>query len=224
MASPDLSLLDLTLRLLWYRKVKTNLFLDSCFEFMAQRRQSQVKRILSQLDGRSVVFLGMMGCGKSAIGKMVARKLGFEFVDADTEIEAAAGRSVADIFAEYGEEEFRRLEEKVIERVLADKPVLLALGGGAFMAEPTRAIIEKYGLSVWLKADLELLLARVARKPNKRPLLKKGNPREILLNLLKTRDPVYAKAELHITSQGGTKSEMRDIVMDALDEHLKDQA
>lgn len=191
---------------------------------MANRRQSRANRILSQLDGRSIVFLGMMGCGKSAIGKMVARRLGLEFVDADTEIELAAGRAVADIFAEYGEEEFRRLEEKVISRVLENGPVLLALGGGAFMAEPTRDIIAKHGLSVWLKADLELLLERVGRRPNKRPLLKNGNPREILSNLLEIREPVYAKAELHIESKGGTKSDMRNIVMDALDEHLKVQA
>ena len=188
---------------------------------MANRRQSRTNRILSRLNGRSIVFLGMMGCGKSAIGKMVARRLGLEFVDADTEIELAAGRPVSDIFEEYGEEEFRRLEEKVIERVLTDKPVLLALGGGAFMAEPTRKIISKYALSVWLKADLQLLLERVSRRPNKRPLLKKGNPKEILENLLKIREPVYALAELHIESKGGTKSEMRNIVLNALDEHLK---
>ncbi len=188
---------------------------------MANRRQSRTNRILSQLNGRSIVFLGMMGCGKSAIGKMVARRLGLDFVDADTEIELAAGRPVADIFEEYGEEEFRRLEEKVIERVLTDKPVLLALGGGAFMAEPTRQIISKYALSVWLKADLHLLLERVGRRPNKRPLLNKGNPKEILENLLKIREPVYSLAELHIESKGGTKSEMRNIVLNALDEHLK---
>lgn len=188
---------------------------------MANRRQSRANRILSQLNGRSIVFLGMMGCGKSAIGKMVARRLELEFVDADTEIEVAAGRPVADIFEEYGEEEFRRLEEKVIERVLADKPVLLALGGGAFMAEPTRQIIENYGLSVWIKADLNLLLERVGRRPSKRPLLSQGNPKEILENLLKIREPVYALAELHIESKGGTKSDMRNIVMDALDNHLK---
>lgn len=188
---------------------------------MANRRQSRTNRILSGLEGRSIVFLGMMGCGKSAIGKMVARKLGLEFVDADSEIELAAGRSVPEIFAEYGEEEFRRLEEKVIERVLSEKQVLLALGGGAFMAQTTRMMISKYGLSVWLKADLELLLDRVSRRPNKRPLLKKGNPREILMNLLKVRNPIYAQAELHIESKSGTKSEMRDIVMNALIEHLK---
>lgn len=191
------------------------------FGIMANRRKSRTNKILMQLDGRSIVFLGMMGCGKSAIGKMVARRLGLEFVDADSEIELAAGRSVADIFADYGEEEFRRVEAQVIKRVLADGPVLLALGGGAFMSEQTRDIIQQYGLSVWLKADLDLLLERVGRKPNKRPLLKTGNPREILQHLLEVRNPIYAKADLHIQSQGGTKSEMRDIVIDALDEHLK---
>jgi shikimate kinase len=189
---------------------------------MTNRRQSRANRILSRLNGRSIVLLGMMGCGKSAIGKMVARKLGLEFKDADTEIEAAAGRTVADIFAEYGEEEFRRLEERVIERILSEGPVLLALGGGAFMAQPTRAVISRHGLSVWIKADLDLLMERVGRRPNKRPLLKQGDPREILSKLLQVREPVYAKAELHIQSQSGTKSEMRNVVLEALDEHLKD--
>ena len=186
-----------------------------------RRRLSRSKRVLSELDGRSIVFLGMMGCGKSAIGKMVARKLELEFVDADTEIELAAGRSIPDIFEEYGEEEFRRLEMKVIERVLEEKQVLLALGGGAFMSEPTREIIFKHGLSVWLKAELELLLERVGRKPNKRPLLKKGNPKEILQNLLETRNPIYSLAELHVDTKPGTKSEMREVVLNAIDEHLK---
>lgn len=186
-----------------------------------KRRQSRSKRILSALDGRSIVFIGMMGCGKSAIGKMVARKLELEFVDADTEIEIAAGRSIPDIFSEYGEEEFRRLEMKVIERVLNEKQVLLALGGGAFMSEPTREVIFRHGLSVWLKADLQLLLERVGRKPNKRPLLMKGNPREILENLLKVRTPVYSMAQVHVESFPGTKTEMREQVLNALDEHLK---
>jgi len=188
---------------------------------MANRRKSRTNRILSQLDNRSIVFLGMMGCGKSAIGKMVARKLGLEFVDADAEIELAAGRPVRDIFADYGEEEFRRLEVKVIERVLSQGQVLLALGGGAFMSEAVREAIARQGLSVWLKADLELLLERVSRRPNKRPLLKQGNPRDILRDLLEKREPVYAHADLHVASVKGTKSEMRDLVLNALDEHLK---
>lgn len=191
---------------------------------MANRRQSRTNRILSKLDGRSIVFLGMMGCGKSAIGKMLARKLGLEFVDADAEIELAAGRSIPDIFAEFGEEEFRRLEVKVIERVLSEGQILLALGGGAFMSENTRDVIAKHGLSVWLKADLDILLSRVSRKPNKRPLLEQGNPNEILKNLMEIREPIYAKAELHVDSKIGTKSEMRDVVMNVLDKHLENQS
>ncbi len=169
------------------------------------------------------MFLGMMGCGKSAIGKMTSRRLGLEFKDADAEIEEAAGRSVAEIFADYGEEEFRRLEERVIERVLAEGPVLLALGGGAFMAEGTRKVIEKNSISVWLKADLEILLKRVLKRPGKRPLLSKGNPREILKDLLEVREPVYALADLHVTSKGGTKAEMRDHVLAGLDQFLKEE-
>ena len=188
---------------------------------MAKPIRSMKRRILNGLNGRSLVFLGMMGCGKSAIGTMVARKLGVEFKDADTEIEEAAGRTVAEIFEEFGEEEFRRLEARVIERVLDEGPVVLALGGGAFMSKDTRDAISQSGLSIWLKADLDLLLARVNRKPGKRPLLNKGNPREILQKLLKEREPVYALADLHVASQPGTKSDMRNAVLSCLDEHLK---
>ncbi|MEM9277396.1 MAG: shikimate kinase, partial [Pseudomonadota bacterium] len=141
---------------------------------MKQNRRPRTQRLLDKLDGRSIVLLGMMGCGKSAIGKMLAKKLDLEFKDADDEIEEAAGRSVAEIFEEYGEEEFRRLESRVIDRVLEEGPVMLALGGGAFMAEDTRNAIAKKGLSVWIKADLDLLLERVGRRPGKRPLLKTG--------------------------------------------------
>ncbi len=186
----------------------------------SKRRRSRAQRILDNLNGRSIVLLGMMGCGKSAIGKMLARKLGLNFIDADHEIEKAAGRSVAEIFEDYGEEEFRRLETRVIDRVISDGPVLLALGGGAFMAQETRDAIAKNGLSIWLKADLELLLERVSRRPGKRPLLKKGNPREILSNLLMVREPVYALAEVHVMSKAGTKAQMRDTVLQALETHF----
>ena len=188
---------------------------------MVHRKLSRSNRIISALEGRSIVFLGMMGCGKSAIGKMVARRLVLPFKDADAEIELAAGRSVSEIFSDYGEEEFRRLEERVIERLLAEGPLLLALGGGAFMSEATRKIIAENAVSVWLKADIELLLERVGRRPGKRPLLKKGNPRQILEDLLQARNPVYSMAELHVESRSGTKAEMRDVVLNALDEHLK---
>ena len=188
---------------------------------MTRQHRSRRGRLLARIGTRSIVLLGMMGCGKSAIGKMLARRLGIEFVDADAEIETAAGRSVADIFEEYGEAEFRRLETRVIDRVLNDGPVLLALGGGAFMADDTREAIREKGLSVWLKADIDLLLKRVSKRPGKRPLLKTGDPREILQNLLEKREPVYALADVHVTSRGGTKAEMRDLVMESIEKHLE---
>lgn len=191
---------------------------------MKKPRRSRAQKLSDNLDGRSIVLLGMMGCGKSAIGKMLARKLGLPFKDADIEIEEAAGRTVAEIFEEYGEEEFRRLETRVIDRVLNEGPVTLALGGGAFMSEETREAISANGLSVWLKADLELLLERVGRRPGKRPLLKTGNPREILSNLLEIREPVYALADVHVKSRKGTKSEMRDTLLTALEKHFEETA
>jgi len=190
---------------------------------MPNRPLPRHQRVLKKLDGRNLVFLGMMGCGKSAIGKMVARNLKLEFRDADTEIEIAAGRSVPEIFADYGETEFRRLELRVIDRVLSEGPVVLALGGGAFMAEETRAAIAKNALSVWLKADIDIILERVGRRPGKRPLLKTGNPREIIQRLMVERDPVYAEEDLHITSKSGTKAEMRDLVLDVMDAHLENE-
>ncbi len=187
---------------------------------MPSRRRSKTSRILERLGDRSIVLVGMMGCGKSAIGKMLARKLNLEFKDADEEIELAAGRSVADIFKEYGEPEFRRLEERVIARLITEGPMVLALGGGAFLNDETRGNILKNGLSVWLNVDFETLFERVMRKPGKRPLLTKGDPREILSDLMAKRAPIYARAELHVKSVSGTKSDMRNHLLNRLDEHL----
>ena len=145
-----------------------------------KRKPSKENKILKALQGRSIVLVGIMGCGKSAIGKLAAKKLGLKFVDADIEIEKAAGRSVADIFEEYGEEEFRRLEAKVIDRLLDGKSCVLALGGGAFMNDTTRENILQKAVSIWIKADLDVLTARVLRKPGKRPLLATGDPRKKL--------------------------------------------
>ena len=152
-----------------------------------------------------------------------AKKLGFEFKDADTEIEKAAGRTVADIFADYGEEEFRRLEEKVIARLLTEGQIVLALGGGAFVSETTRREIAKLGLSVWLDVDLDTLHERVMRKPGKRPLLANGNPREILKNLMEKRNPAYSLADLQVKSISGTKSQMRDHLVTSLDVFLAEK-
>jgi len=146
---------------------------------------------------RPIVLVGMMGAGKTTVGRRLAKRLGIRFVDADEEIENAAGMSVADYFAQYGEAAFREGERKVIHRLLEEQgPCVLATGGGAFMDDTTRAEIQKLGLSVWLRADLDLLVKRT-QKRNTRPLLKNGNPREILQDLMDQRYPTYAEA--HVT-------------------------
>lgn len=149
----------------------------------------------AQRPARTVVLVGLMGAGKSNIGRRLAQRLGVEFVDADSEIEKAAGCSIADIFAVYGEAVFRDGERRVIARLLDAPPHVLATGGGAFMDPATRALIRRRGVSLWLRADLDVLVQRVSRRSN-RPLLKAGDPREILAGLIERRHPVYAEADV----------------------------
>ncbi len=143
-----------------------------------------------------------MGAGKSCIGRRLASRLNLPFVDADAEIEAAAGYPIEEIFARHGEAAFRDGERRVIARLLAQPPQVLAAGGGAFMDPRTRAEIRKRAVSVWLRADLDLLLKRTARR-NHRPLLKRGDPREILDRLIDERYPVYAEADVVVESKDG---------------------
>ena len=180
------------------------------------------QKIAQKLEGRCLVFLGMMGCGKSAIGKAVAAKLGFGFADSDAEIEKAANMSVADLFETYGEPEFRRLEARVIERLMSEGQMVIALGGGAFMTAETRKLILEQAVSIWLNVDLDVLVARVKRRPGKRPLLAKGDPEQILRELLEVREPVYGEADIHVSVGNGTKTETRDLVIEALASHLCD--
>jgi shikimate kinase len=156
--------------------------------------------IRTALGQRSVVLVGLMGCGKSAIGRRLAAKLGLPFVDADEEIEKAAGKSIEDIFTDHGEPYFRDGERKVLARLLRSGPQVLATGGGAFMNEETRAAIAENGVSVWLKAELPLLVRRVGKRGN-RPLLRAGDPETVLQNLMTTRYPVYALADITIESR-----------------------
>jgi len=144
---------------------------------------------------RTLVLVGLMGAGKSSIGRRLAIRLGAEFVDADIEIEQAAGSSIEDIFTLHGEKAFRDGERRVIERLLKKPPHVLATGGGAFMCEETRETIRSCGFSIWLRADIEVLLRRVQRR-NDRPLLKGNDPEEVLERLIAERYPVYAKADL----------------------------
>ena len=156
--------------------------------------------ILSLLGSRSIVLVGMMGVGKSSIGRRLAARLGVPFVDADSEIEKAAGMSIADIFARHGEADFRSGEARVIARLLEGGPQVLATGGGAFMNEQTRANIRDKGVSVWLKAELDVLTRRLRRR-NDRPLLKTADPVATLANLLAERDPIYGEADVMVMSR-----------------------
>lgn len=152
---------------------------------------------------RSVVLVGLMGAGKSAVGRRLAARLGVDFVDADAEIEASAGCSIEEIFNRDGEPAFRAAERRIVHRLLTTRtPLVLATGGGAFLDGETRAVIATHGISVWLRAELDVLVARTARRSN-RPLLKKGDPRTILENLIAVRYPVYAEADVTVDSDDG---------------------
>ena len=144
---------------------------------------------------RSVVLVGLMGAGKSVIGRRLATRLRLPFRDSDAEIEAAAGRSIAELFRDFGEPSFRAGERRVIRRLLEERPIVLATGGGAFMDPATRSTIRQYGISIWLRAPLPLLLRRVALRRN-RPLLAQGDPAEVLQRLMQQRHPIYAEADI----------------------------
>lgn len=151
---------------------------------------------------RTVALVGMMGAGKTSIGRRLAAKLGVPFRDADAEIEAAAGCTVSEIFERFGEPAFRDGERRVILRLLTEPPHVLATGGGAFIDARIRADIKQRAVSIWLRAPVELLLARVQRRET-RPLLKTGDPKQILENLLAVRAPFYAEADITLDSEDG---------------------
>lgn len=148
------------------------------------------------------MLVGMMGAGKTAVGRRLAEELGWPFTDADAEIEAAAGTTIANIFAEIGEAAFRQSERQVIARLLHGPRQVLALGGGAFMDPQTRALVEQRAIAIWLRADLDVLAQRTSRRQD-RPLLKGVDPRARLAALLEERSPVYAQAELIVDSDKG---------------------
>ena len=161
----------------------------------------QETALLAALARRSVVLVGMMGAGKSSIGRRLAQRLGVLFVDADAEIEAAAGMTIAEIFATYGEPYFRSGEQRVIARLLESGPQVLATGGGAFMNAETRVAIRQKGVSVWLKADFEVLMRRVKRRATAdRPMLQ-GDPAERIRHLMDERYPLYAEADVTVMSR-----------------------
>src|SRR5580700_7239955 len=157
--------------------------------------------VLAALGSRSIVLVGMMGVGKSSIGRRLATRLGIPFVDADAEIEKAAGMSIADIFARHGEADFRSGEQRVIARLLEGGPQVLATGGGAVMNADTRALIKTKGVSIWLSADFDVLMRRINKRKNDRPMLQTADPAATLRDLLVAREPAYAQAHLTVQSR-----------------------
>jgi shikimate kinase len=157
--------------------------------------------IVPNLGRRSIVLIGMMGVGKSSIGRRLGARLSIPFTDADAEIEKAAGMSIADIFARHGEAAFRSGESRVIARLLDSGPQVLATGGGAVMNPETRALIKEKGISVWLSAELDLLLRRISKRKAERPMLHTSDPAATLRELLAEREPIYAQADLTVQSR-----------------------
>ncbi|MGV2048991.1 shikimate kinase [Agrobacterium sp. 22-209-1] len=154
----------------------------------------------AKLGRRNIVFVGLMGAGKSAVGRMVAQQLRVPFIDTDVEIERVSRMTISELFSTYGEEEFRALETRVIKRLLRGGPKVISTGGGAFISDNTRRHIARGGISLWLKADLEVLWERVNKRDH-RPLLKTENPKATLAALMEKRYPIYAEANLTIESR-----------------------
>lgn len=174
------------------------------------------------IGNRAIVLVGMMGSGKSSVGKRLAARLGLPFVDADTEIETAAGMTIPEIFAQRGETEFRNGERRVISRILITRaPLVLATGGGAYMNAETRARIADLGISIWLKAEPDVLMRRVRKRSN-RPLLQTADPEATLRAMLTEREPVYALSDLTLVSRDEPHEVVVTAAIAALDRHLRD--
>ena len=182
-------------------------------------RDPRAEAVVAALNGRSIVLVGIMGSGKTAIGRRLAQRLGLEFVDSDAEIELAAGMTIPEIFSRYGEPYFRDGERRVVARLLSEGPRVIATGGGAFMNADTRARIATSGVSLWLKGDFEVLWRRV-RKRSHRPLLQNSNPEATLKKLIDERYPIYAEADATVISQEGPHDNVVDVAIGALERHL----
>ncbi|WP_102960937.1 shikimate kinase [Mangrovicella endophytica] len=173
-----------------------------------------------RLGKRSVTLIGLMGAGKTTVGRKLAAMLGLPFRDTDAEIEAVARMTIAELFEAYGEPEFRALEARVVTRLAADGPQVLATGGGAFMSAETRKALREHAITVWLKADLNTLMERVGRRPH-RPLLQAPDPRAVMRDLMEKRYPVYGEADITVLSRNVRRESVAAEIIASLDEHLK---
>ena len=187
----------------------------------APQKDAHKDELNALLEGRPIVLVGMMGAGKTTVGRRLAARLGRHFVDSDEEVERAAGMSIEDIFAAHGEADFRQGEVRVIARLLKDKDLVLGTGGGAFMNGETRTLVKECAVSVWMRADFELLFQRVQRRSN-RPLPKTANPRQTLMDLIDRRYPTYAQADVTVVSTDVPQDQVASDVIDALLAHLRE--
>ena len=185
-------------------------------------RKARAEELAQRLAGRPVVLVGMMGAGKTTVGRRLAARLGRPFLDSDEEIEKAAQMSIPEIFAQRGEPEFRAGETRVIARVLKTQNVVLATGGGAFVHPETRALVKQEAVSVWLKAEIDILFERVSRRAN-RPLLQTANPRATLEKLIEDRYPLYAEADVTVLSRDVPQDAVAADVVEAVLAFLKQQ-
>ena len=182
---------------------------------MTPETKAHCETVRALLGTRSIVLVGLMGAGKSAVGRKVAAMLELPFADADAEIETASKMTIPELFEQYGEPEFRSLEKRVVSRLLKTGPQVLATGGGAFVNDSTRQAIKRRGISVWLSAGIDLLMERVSRRQN-RPLLRDPDPRGVMQRLMTDRYPVYAQADVEVESQDISKEDMAANVVAAL--------
>ncbi|WP_319532555.1 shikimate kinase [uncultured Cohaesibacter sp.] len=177
------------------------------------------QKLLSALDGRPIVLVGLMGAGKTTIGRRLAGRLSIPFRDADHEIEAAANMTIAEIFEQHGEAHFRDGEKRVIARLMDEGTQVLATGGGAWMNDETRELVAERGISIWLKAEFDVLMARVRRRSH-RPLLKDPDPEGVMRRLIDSRYPVYALADITVMSKAAPHEVIVDSVIEGLEEQL----
>lgn len=185
---------------------------------MARRSiAKEAETVRECLGSHPIVLVGLMGAGKSSVGRRLAEKLGIPFVDADLEIETAAGMTIPEIFADHGEAYFREGERRVIGRLLESGAQVLATGGGAYINEETRARIKEHGVAVWLKADLQLLMKRVSKRPG-RPLLQNGDPEAVMRALIDKRHPIYGEADVTVESRDVQHGQMVNDVIRALNQ------
>ena len=189
----------------------------------AGRAEADRQAIFNGLGGRHVVLVGLMGAGKTAMGRVIASRLNMPFIDSDHEIEEVSTMTIPELFEKYGEPEFRDLERRVVTRLLSEKQRVMSLGGGAFMDGEVRSAIARSGFSIWIDADLDLLFSRVSRKPG-RPLLQNEDPKGTLAQLMKQRYPVYGLADLRLKSEDLPRDAMAEKMLAAMAKHFAEDA